>query len=170
MKTNNNSYSIKSQQTKGLSTFILTLSISLIIFSAAYYLMTYKSNQLENSSDPSISNVFVKEEESSNPVTDASSDTSKDKTVFGSIASAKPNTEYRQVLSGSDAVPSGTYVSDASTAPQTTTSASLETGVTSVTVGLVLSLVLFAFTMVFVYKDPRKIALSTFERNASKGL
>jgi hypothetical protein len=167
METNNNSYSIKSQQTKGLSTFILTLSISLIIFSAAYYLMTYKSSQPENSSDPSVANVVVKEEESNNPVTDASGG---DKTVFGSIASAKPNTAYRQVLSGSDAVPSGTQVDDVSTTPQTTASANLETGVTSVTVGLILSFVLFAFTMVFVYKDPRKIALSTFEKKASKGL
>ena len=166
METNNNSYSIKSQQTKGLSTFILTLSISLIIFSAAYYLMTYKSSQPENSSDPSVANVVVKEEES-NPVTDASGG---DKTVFGSIASANPNTAYRQVLSGSDAVPSGTQVDDVSTTPQTTASANLETGVTSVTVGLILSFVLFAFTMVFVYKDPRKIALSTFEKKASKGL
>jgi hypothetical protein len=170
METNNNSYSVKSQQTKGLSTFVLTLSISLIVFSAAYYLMTYKSSQSESFSDPSTANVVVKEEEQNDPITDASSKVSEDKTVFGSIADAKPNTGYRQVLSGSDAMPSGTQVDNDSTTPQTTTSANLETGITSVTVGLVLSFVLFAFTMVFVYKDPRKIALSTFEKNVSKGL
>ncbi len=166
----NNSYSLKSQQTKGLSTFVLTLSISLIVFSAAYYLMTYRSDKSDSFSDPSSANVVVKEDEQGAPVTDSSVVRSEDKTVFGSIANAKPNASYKQVLAGTDATTSDDEVATTTAVQQTTTSANLETGVTRVTVGLILSLVLFAFTMIFVYKDPRKVALGAFEKNVSKGL
>ncbi len=54
-QTDNSSYSVKSQTTKGLSTFVLTLSISLIVFSVIYYLMTVKTNQQDEFSSSDIS-------------------------------------------------------------------------------------------------------------------
>ena len=52
MENNNDHSSMKDQAKKGLSTFVLTLSISLIVFSTIYYLMTTKSSEPEESSSP----------------------------------------------------------------------------------------------------------------------
>jgi len=162
MENNNDYSSMKDQARKGLSTFVLTLSISLIVFSTIYYLMTTNSSEPEEISSP-ISAV-VTDETSAEPEVHGDSSQS---TIFGEIASADPKDSYKQVLAGADEMtePATTTVT------QTTQSNSnLNTGVTSITLGLVFSLVIFVFTIIFVSKNPRKLALSTFEKKTTKGL
>lgn len=167
MEQNNSGYSVKAQSTKGLSTFVLTLSISLIVFSTIYYLMTTRSPTQDDFTAESVSQSKVTEEESaSQPVTVNTKNREevkgKDtKTVFGEIADAKPNTTYRQVLAGSDVASSETTQ---------TTMSNLETGVTSVTAGLISAFILFVSGMIFIYRNPRKLALNTFEKKMTKGL
>lgn len=162
MENNNNYSSMKDQAKKGLSTFVLTLSISLIVFSTIYYLMTTKSSETEETTSP-ISALVTDEGAVEPEVQGDSSQT----TIFGEIASRDPKDSYKQVLAGAD------EITDPTTTTVTQTSQSnsnLDTGVTSITFGLVFSLVLFVSTILFVSKNPRKLALSTFEKNTTKGL
>ena len=162
MENNNDHSSMKDQAKKGLSTFVLTLSISLIVFSTIYYLMTTKSSEPEESSSP-ISVVVANDSEAEPEI---QGDTSQG-TVFGEIASKDPKDSYKQVLAGAD------EITDTTTTTVTQTSQSnsnLNTGVTSITFGLVFSLVIFVSTIIFVSKNPRKLALSTFEKKTTKGL
>lgn len=165
-----NGYSLKSQSTKGLSTFVLTLSISLIVFSAIYYMMTTNSTSQEDYEDYKVEVVSeskVSEEDYSQPVTEntasvkttAKSEKEEDSTVFGKLASASPEDYKGQVLAGTDPLPS-----DSAPEVQQTTASNLETGVTSITVGLISSFILFISAMVFIYRNPRKLALNTFEK------
>ena len=181
-QTDNSSYSVKSQTTKGLSTFVLTLSISLIVFSIVYYLMTVKTNQQDEflTSDVSLETDSVGEGVLSSEDTSSSGEDDKfadaGKSVFGDIAKVSPGTSSRQVLAGSTSAPSGDYngeyVEDTAVTGEVnqTTSGNLETGVTSITIGLMLSMSFFIFAMLFLYKNPRKIALDSFEKKSTKNL
>lgn len=163
MENNNDYSSMKDQAKKGLSTFVLTLSISLIVFSTIYYLMTTKSSEPEELSSP-ISAVVTNDNEAESEVQGDSSQS----TIFGEIASNDPKDSYKQVLAGADEI---TEPATTNTVTQTTQSNSnLNTGVTSITFGLIFSLVLFVSTIIFVSKNPRKLALSTFEKKTTKGL
>lgn len=161
----NNGYSLKSQSTKGLSTFVLTLSISLIVFSAIYYLMTTNSVSQDDYKVEVVSESKVTEEPVSQPVTENASNekttakVEEDSSVFGKLASASPESYKGQVLAGTDPLPSGS-------APEVrqTTASNLETGVTSITAGLIASFILFISAMIFIYRNPRKLALNTFEK------
>lgn len=149
--------SVQDQAKKGLSTFILTLSISLIVFSTIYYLMTSNSTEDESFVEDETQVSMVTEEES-----DVQGDSTTDKTIFGEIAESDPESYSRQVLAGAD---------ETTTVTETTQSdPNLDTGIASVTIGLVLSLVLFISTMIFVYKNPRKLALTSFEKKTTKDL
>lgn len=162
----NNGYSIKSQSTKGLSTFVLTLSISLIVFSAIYYMMTTNSVSQEDYKVDVVSESKVTDEADAQQLTEniesnesVSEFEESDSTIFGKLADSSPESYTGQVLAGTDPLPS----SSAPEVQQTTTS-NLETGVTSITAGLISSFILFISAMVFIYRNPRKLALNTFEK------
>lgn len=156
MENNNTSTSLGSQAKKGLSTFVLTLSISLIVFSAIYYFMTSNADVSgENDLNPSAVSVYQEKNADG-----------EEKTVFGEIASVDPNTTSRQVLAGTDA-----EVLEEIPVRQTTSSNTApETGITSITIGLFSALTLFISAIIFVYKGPRKFALNSFEKRTTKGL
>lgn len=163
----NNGYSLKSQSTKGLSTFVLTLSISLIVFSAIYYMMTTNSVSQEDYKVEVVSESKVTEESTQQSISQNTEkaetavvvEKEEDKTVFGKLASSSPEKYKGQVLAGSDPLPSEIPLE----VVETTTS-NLETGVTSITVGLISSFIMFISAMVFIYRNPRKLALNTFEK------
>jgi hypothetical protein len=144
----NNSESAK----KGFRTFILTLSISLMVFSAVYYVLTTYSPPKEQAKSQTAAvvtgNEATKEE---SPNVQGAKD---ERTVFGEIASVKPQTRPQEVLAG------------ATSAPQTTQSTTSvpTTGYVEMTVGLILSLALFIGAMIYNLMDPRKLALSRFEK------
>jgi hypothetical protein len=145
----NNSESAK----KGFRTFILTLSISLMVFSAVYYVLTTYTPQNEQTENQTAA--VTKEESVQSQDVQGAKD---EKTVFGEIAGKKPQTRPQEVLAG------------ATSAPQTTQSTTSvpTTGYIEMTVGLILSLTLFVGAMVYNLMNPRKLALSRFEKKALK--
>lgn len=164
MEQTDNGYSIKTQSTKGLSTFVLTLSISLIVFSAIYYFMTTKTSVSEY--DDFNVGVVNETEPESTPLTEKNTD--EESSVFGKLASSSPDSYSGQVLAGTDAVESEVPTEVPAEVPaevSETTQSNLETGVTSITFGLISALALFISGMVFIHKGPRKVALNTFEKN-----
>jgi hypothetical protein len=158
----NNSESAK----RGFRTFILTLSISLIVFSAVYYVLTtYDPNSKSGEEQMGIA-----DELGANGVTGNNNAAGKNsskgggspsvqgiedkRTVFGEIISKKPQVQAQEVLAG------------ATSAPETTQSSTPipVTGFTEMTFGLLLSLGLFIGAMVYNLINPRKFALSNFEK------
>ena len=154
----NNSYSVQTNAGKSFRTFLLTLSVSLILFSAVYYFLTTNASKqvaLDTSPNGNVANNVY-----DNPVTTNQGDVAgaaTAKTVFGDIASKDSGGQARQVLAGS---------TDTS---QTTTPAPV-TGTTSVTIGLFSALIFFVASLLVVSKNPRKLALNTFEKNATKSV
>ena len=155
---NKDVYSVKGNAGKSFGTFMLTLSVSLIVFSTVYYFMTSRSSESDkidmsaSGEDTVVSDFNVQKEENSVEESDAS--------VFGKIAAKDPTTfPKEEVLAGS------------TVAQETTQSdTSLNTGITSITIGLFSALALFILTIVFVYNNPRKLALSTFEKKTTRDL
>jgi len=162
----NNSESAK----RGFRTFILTLSISLMVFSGLYYALTTYSPQKDSGEEKieavntaglhgsdtnkdSVSSTVTKDNEV--PSVQGAKD---QKTVFGAVANSKPATRPQEVLAG------------ATSAPQTTQSASPvpSTGFTEMTLGLLLSFSLFVGAMIYNFLNPRKLALSNFEKKLIK--
>ena len=138
------------QAQKGFKTFILTLSISLIVFSAVYYAVTNYSNFQSAVPD-------IELEEAS------ASDTSvaEPGTVFGQLASQKiDNISQMAVLAGSDIAEGTTETTQGTGTP--------EGGIVSITTGLIASASVFSFGMFIIACDPRKLALHSFERKITR--
>lgn len=150
MEPNNINQSIGKNTSAASSfrTFILTLSISLIVFSAIYYVMSSSgmdTDVFENSlSDSSVTEKSVKGTSS--------------ESVFGEIATREPETQARFVLAGTDEVEETT---------QSTTTVP-ETGILSVTTGLFGALIFFIAGIIVVALNPRKLALDTFEKTVTR--
>ena len=155
----------------GFKTFILTLSISLIVFSVVYYLVTNSSG--DTSSAPYQASVAPATVVAVAPTetlaladdtgqVERASD-SPTGSVFGEIVD-KP----------ADALPTGAAVLAGATSspvtPQTTGSGSTvpETGIVGITAGLLVSLVFFLTGMYYISSNPRKTALSGFEKKVLK--
>ena len=151
----NSSFSVKENAGKSFKTFVLTLSVSLIVFSGIYYAMTLNSSSTDSFDNPLSDKSVVKEEVKG---------TTTQKTVFSEIASKDPGVKPKEVLAGSTVAttPVVTQTTQSATTPQT--------GTFSVTVGLFLSLAMFLGTIVFVSNNPRRLALSSFEKNALKDI
>jgi len=162
----NNSESAK----RGFRTFILTLSISLMVFSALYYALTTYNPQKDSgeerveavntaglsgsdNSRDSVPSTVTKGSET--PDVQGAKD---QRTVFGAVANSKPTARPQEVLAG------------ATSAPQTTQSVTPvpSTGFTEMTIGLLLSFSLFVGAMIYSFLNPRKLALSNFEKKIVK--
>ena len=153
--TDKNYTSLKDNGKKGFGTFILTLSISLIVFSTIYYLMTTSSTESDDF-DTSLSVMEKAFEDNDQPEVQGDQDTQK--SIFGEISEAKPEVSYRQVLSG------------ATVAETTQSTTALDTGVTSITIGLIFAFIVFLSAIIYIHKNPRKLALTSFEKRTTKGL
>lgn len=163
----NNSDSAK----KGFRTFILTLSISLLVFSAIYYgLTTYTPQNTLDEKKVEMADVSRTEDVSVPKVEDKASSVqgagdeetssvkgiSDKKTLFGEINDKKPQAKPQEVevLAG---------VAPVRQTTQSTTSVP-DTGLVEMTIGLALSLIFFVAAMTYNFMNPRKLALSKFER------
>jgi hypothetical protein len=156
----NSSFSVKENAGKSFKTFVLTLSVSLIVFSVVYYAMTMNSSQ-ESFDNPLSDRSVVKEEVKG---------VTTQKTVFSEIASKDPGVRPKEVLAGSTVATTPTTVTTPVVTQTTQSAANLQTGTFSVTVGLILSLAMFLGTIVFISNNPRRLALSSFEKNALKDI
>jgi hypothetical protein len=157
---------------KGFKTFILTLSVSLIIFSVIYYVLTNNTGSAQNQ------NTYTKQAAVTTPTT-VTTDTQvaaaiKDTTSpFKKLQNAPVNAQPQEVLGTETAantsdnsvtvnnvVAVNTAVSPQSTIPST--------GTVSITIGLLLSLTTFIAGLIWLTMNPRKIALQGFEKRATK--
>jgi len=145
----NSSFSVKENAGKSFKTFVLTLSVSLIIFSVVYYVMSVNSSNQESFDNSLSDNVVEKEVKGV-----------EQKSVFNEIASKDPGVQAKEVLAGS------TVATTAEVQQTTQSAADLQTGTFSITAGLFVALIIFLSTLVFVLNNPRKLALSSFEKNA----
>lgn len=140
------------QAQKGFKTFLLTLSISLIVFSVVYYIITNSS--LDQSGLPA----DVAGEKSDQVKVEAEAVVPEEDSAFQKLASTQMNVESRAVLSGSD-----TQTTESTTAVP-------DTGVVGITFGLITASLLFALAMVVVARDPRKLAIESFEKQTIRRL
>lgn len=145
-----NSYN--SQATKGFRTFILTLSVSLIIFSVVYYLMSDSQTVTDNTMQASTETLSAEDKE--------------EDTVFGKIAATTPDVTSRAVLAGTNTAPTttGTTTSPTTTTKQSTMAPVPNGGVTQLTWGFMISLVSFALGFLVISKNPRSLAMNFFEK------
>lgn len=159
------------QAQKGFKTFILTLSISLIVFSAVYYIIT---NGAVTSSTPDI--------ESQDKVTE----NTEGDTVFGKLASQKIDTQSQAVLAATsdntntdetyyladsgNVNTNATALTASTTKEPTQASGTPNGGVTSITMGLIVSTAIFLFGMYVIAKDPRRLAIKGFEKRVTQDL
>lgn len=177
------------QQAKdGLKTFILTFTISLLVFGAFYYLITDASSSSVGIEDTSSTLGYTKSVNKADKL-DKISDTPKEvkgvstenneSSPFGKLAQQKVTSTNRAVLAGTDVAGVGgvgnttettgtgtetTTPTDPATTqtPQTTVP---QTGATSITIGFLASTILLALFAYLVFVNPRKYALSKFEKD-----
>lgn len=138
------------QAQKGFKTFILTLAISLIVFSAIYYFIT---NASSSSSAPDIESTD-KVSQNVTPSTNGSQDT-----PFSKLAAQRVTDVQPQVV-----------LAAATTAEPTQSTGTPNGGVESITLGLITSVAIFLFGMYVIAKDPRRMALREFENKITKNL
>lgn len=133
------------QAQKGFKTFILTLSISLIVFSAVYYFIT-NSSAISATPDIESDSQMTKSKEPADKTAEAT-------TVFGSLAAQKiTDVQPQAVLAGSDVA-----------SEPTQSTGTPQGGVVSITVGLITSIAIFLFGMFVIANDPRRTAIRSFE-------
>jgi hypothetical protein len=132
------------QAQKGFKTFILTLSISLIVFSAVYYFIT-------NSSSISVTpDIESDTQVTSDKPLDKTADSSN---VFGTLANQKiTNVQPQAVLAATDTAMEPTQATGTPNG-----------GVESITIGLIVSVAIFMFGMYVIANDPRRLAIKSFE-------
>ena len=137
------------QAQKGFKTFILTLSISLIVFSVIYYMLNSTPTEVDETVTAS-TEVYKETEDVLG---------TEDKTVFGRLVEQKMDVPSKAVLSGMD---SGESTESTSPVP--------DTGSLSVTLGLIVSMAIFVVGLFIIYQDPRKTALLGFEKKILEDL
>jgi hypothetical protein len=94
--------------------------------------------------------------------------------IFGGVSEPDSYNPPKEVLAGADVADEAvttTPTTETTVVTETTSSdPNLDTGITSITVGLISAFTLFISAMIFVYKNPRKYALTSFEKNVTKKL
>jgi len=169
---------------KGFKTFLITLTISLAVFTALYYLL---SGFGEKDGAGAISQADVQDYMAANSKTSPFEDLSKEKmdvskrTVLSDTDTntdttpqptpptrlkPTPPAEAPSVLAGSDTT---TTTASAAT-PQTTTSATTvpATGTEEITMALIASAAALLFGFYILYIGPRRMALKSFERTMTQ--
>ena len=146
---------MNSQSAKnGFRTFILTLSVSLIVFSLIYYAISNTSDSSKKSLEFSSADketAYVVE-----TVAGVSDD--QEESVFADIKENSNQGGYVLALTDESEPEDPVQV-------QSTESAQTpDTGVFSITVGLSLSLIMFVLGLFVISKNPRNLALTSFER------
>jgi len=184
----NDTITAQTQMQKGFKTFILTLSVSLIIFSVIYYFISDKqsSSDLNSTFDESMTTeiesavvtdaAMVIEDQNQSPITEVENvveqniveEDVKEDTVFGKLASAAVIDTSRAVLAGTTTSPTGTGSTAARVVKTSTVAVVPSGGVTELTWGFFISLISFALGFIVISKDPRKMAIQHFEKKMLK--
>lgn len=174
-----------SQAKNGLKTFIITFSISVLVFSALYFMVSETSVDSVSISDSSISSknaqkktpgdneavmgiYSIKETGSAEPtttsVTQATDGAMEEPSVFASLVTGAGDSESvggvntPAVLAAAAGGGGGVIQTTQTTAPVPVT------GSTSVTLGLLISLTLFTFVFYNFFMNPKSYIKTRFEK------
>ncbi len=150
------------QAKNGFKTFIITLAISLFLFSIIYYVATDISQPVSIESTDELDKPISRNTDNKDTVKDedsflASAETAGTASVFEDLANQKLDVPQKTVLGGAD-----TRESTQSTVPAT--------GVLGVTYAFTLSISAIAFGTYFLVIEPRRRALARFERRVTNDL
>jgi hypothetical protein len=156
----------ETQAKNGFKTFIVTLSVSLVVFSALYYVVNDVSGNVDIEDYQAIEKKAVAFE------VEKEVKGAKTESAFGLLANTTP-LEEPQVLAGTD---DATTTTDTTTATTTTTTTATtdetvestvpETG-SATLMGTLVSVGLFSVALYFILVGPRKFALASFEDRAA---
>ena len=142
------------QAQKGFKTFLATLFISFLVFSAVYYFATEASLDLSVDDSLELTAAAPQAQDDVLGTQDTQEqETDEAQSVFGEIANRDPQVEAKAVLAGEDT-------------SETTTPAVPNTGTSGITVGIIFSLGVFGSGIYYLITDPRKKALKAFEEKS----
>lgn len=169
----------KAQAQKGFKTFIITLLVSLVVFSAIYYVV---NSSTEDSMDTVVqpTNERSQQQQLRAPTNNANSNEeaevaaasvknvamgeSKTESPFEELAEAKTPTriggapiQERAVLAGADG-------------PETSQATVPDTGLFGPTFGIIFSATALSIAAYLIFAGPRKLALSSFEKKVRNKL
>lgn len=150
---------------KGFKTFILTLAISLIVFSGIYYLVT---NYASEKSFIAASDTEVSYKKTTDDSQKSELDTPKVAEVQG-VTDTQPN-PFKELAEKDDLGVAPQEVLAGADVTETTqsTTAVPQTGAFGITLGLVFSFILFGIGLFVVYLNPRNLAISSFEKKVTR--
>lgn len=152
----NNSYQAKT----GFKTFIITLVISLVVFSSLYYIATSSGSDTSVPEDGADKQTSMDTNENTNTDTNRKVASAEDYSVFEVLAAE--DTKVSDTGGKGGAVLAGADESTESTVP--------DTGSNTMMVASVMGIGLLSFAGYILINNPRKLALSTFEKKATKDL
>jgi hypothetical protein len=132
----------------GFKTFVVTLSVSLLLFGALYYLITDFSSDVDIENTASKSGTFAYD-----PITTVKGSTTQN-SVFGSIVEEPVKTQPAAVLAETDTI----------TATETTESTVPDTG-SETLIGTMISIGFFSAAVYILVVGPRKFAMAGFEKD-----
>lgn len=165
----------KTQAQKGFKTFILTLAISLAVFSGIYYVInnnnseentpqqTATGNNQESVLDASVG--AAENPEATAGETQDNSTDQKDNSVFEKLANSKMNSDESPTVAGVSQEKAVLAGADQNIATETSQSTVPVTGISGPTVGIILTLVILSLVAYIYFVGPRKMALSSFEKD-----
>ncbi len=155
----NNSHQAKN----GFKTFLVTLIISLGVFAAVYYLTSYPSYEMDI--EETTGGKTTEKEVSSDKGKQLGMANQKEvgeASPFAELNSKEYDVRPREVLAGADEI-SDEGLPEGFTAPETTQSTVPDTGTLGMTISLFVSLAILSGGFYYVYLNPRKLALQSFE-------
>lgn len=136
------------QAQKGFKTFIATLIVSFVVFSAVYYLATeYSVEPSLNKTAETVMGAQTAVVEEKTPATDPDT-----LSPFADLVAQQPEVITGVVLAGADEV------------SETTTPPVPDTGAVEITVGLIFSVMVFGVGVFYLKTDARKKAIKSFEK------
>ena len=173
------------QAQKGFKTFILTLVISLVVFSAIYYIINSGNQSTIDSTRTADSNNVVitrSETPSADSATLGAKDTASEtgivdespgveESAFGDLAvQDTPEVQTRQVLQAAESGDTSDTTEVIDPSPpiggggETEEATVPETGISGPTAGLIMTLTIASVVAYIMFVGPRNLALSSFER------
>ena len=147
------------QQAKnGFKTFVVTLSVSLVIFCALYYLITGFSNEINIEDSTASSGV------GNTTVVYKPNEVAESEDVKGATTQASVFNEIAQAPVGGQAA---TVLSEHDETVETTESTVPETG-SETMLGVIMTVAAFSAVAYFLLIGPRNLALSGFEKEITR--
>jgi len=185
----------RKQAAKGFKTFLVTLVISLVIFSGIYYLINSQEEDSNNYNSGKVNeyeDVLGSESDATGNEKLTGVDTSQnnstdqgdEESVFADLANQKMDNKGQQVLAESDSVDTTATVDteptvDTTVAADTTDTTDTtavaestvpETGVSGPTMGVIMTILIMGFAAYIMFLGPRNVALHNFERDTVEDL